>query len=129
MSISGSFLAASAGERTVGRIGWHGHTVERAGPPWRCEPEITLKGTDIAGIGVHIASRVMDHAPDDAIAVSSSVKDMTVSSSIRYEPMGSFRLKGVPDEWNLITVHCGPARREPDQVSTYRNVGCRLQTG
>lgn len=66
--------------------------------------EITLKGTDIAGIGVHIASRVMDQAPDGAIAVSSTVKDLTVGSSIRYEPMGSFLLKGVPDEWNLFTV-------------------------
>jgi class 3 adenylate cyclase/pimeloyl-ACP methyl ester carboxylesterase len=66
--------------------------------------EITLKGTDIAGIGVHIASRVMGHAPDGGIAVSSTVKDLTVGSSIRYEPMGSFDLKGVPGEWNLFTV-------------------------
>jgi class 3 adenylate cyclase len=66
--------------------------------------EITLKGTDIAGIGVHIASRVMDQAPDGAVAVSSTVKDLTVGSSIRYETMGSFLLKGVPDEWNLYTV-------------------------
>lgn len=66
--------------------------------------EITLRGADIAGIGVHIASRVMDHALDGAVAVSSTVKDLTVGSSIRYESMGSFRLKGVPDEWNLYTV-------------------------
>ncbi len=66
--------------------------------------EITLKGTDIAGIGVHIASRVMGHAPDGGIAVSSTVKDLTVGSSIRYEPLGTFDLKGVPGEWNLFTV-------------------------
>jgi hypothetical protein len=46
----------------------------------------------------------MDHAPDGAVAVSSTVKDLTVGSSIRYEPMGSFVLKGVPDHWNLYTV-------------------------
>lgn len=67
--------------------------------------EITLSGGDIAGIGVHIASRVMDHAPDGAIAVSSTVKDLTVGSSIRYEPLGVFDLKGVPGEWNLYEVN------------------------
>lgn len=66
--------------------------------------EITLKGTDIAGIGVHIASRVMGHAPDGGIAVSSTVKDLTVGSAIRYEPLGTFDLKGVPGEWTLFTV-------------------------
>ena len=66
--------------------------------------EITLKGTDIAGIGVHIASRVMDLAPDDGIAASSTVKDLTVGSAIRYEPMGSFDLKGVPGDWTLYAV-------------------------
>jgi len=67
--------------------------------------EITLNGTDIAGIGVQIASRVMDHAPEGGIAVSSTVKDLTVGSSIRHEPLGSFHLKGVPGEWNLFAVH------------------------
>ena len=66
--------------------------------------EITLKGDDIAGIGVHIASRVMDHAPDGSVAVSSTVKDLTVGSSIQYEPMGTFDLKGVPGEWSLYEV-------------------------
>jgi len=66
--------------------------------------EITLEGTDIGGIGVHIASRVMDHAPDGGIAVSSTVKDLTVGSSFHYDPIGPFELKGVPGEWNLYVV-------------------------
>ena len=66
--------------------------------------EITVKGDDIAGIGVHIASRVMDHTPDGSVAVSSTVKDLTVGSSIQYEPLGTFDLKGVPGEWNLYEV-------------------------
>ena len=66
--------------------------------------EITIKGDDIAGIGVHIASRVMDRAPDGAVAVSSTVKDLTVGSSIQYEPIGTFDLKGVPGEWSLYEV-------------------------
>ena len=66
--------------------------------------EITLKGDDIAGIGVHIASRVMDQAHDSGIAVSSTVKDLTVGSSITYEPLCTTKLKGVPGEWNLFEV-------------------------
>ena len=66
--------------------------------------EITLHGDDIGGIAVHIASRVIDHAPDGGVAVSSTVKDLTVGSSIQYERMGSFELKGVPGAWNLYEV-------------------------
>jgi class 3 adenylate cyclase len=66
--------------------------------------EITLKGDDIAGIGVHIASRVMDHAHDGEIAVSSTVKDLTVGSSISYESLCTTKLKGVPGKWTLFEV-------------------------
>jgi len=66
--------------------------------------EITLTGDDIAGIAVHIASRVIDHAPDGAVAVSSTVKDLTVGSNIIYDPLGTFTLKGVPGEWSLYRV-------------------------
>jgi class 3 adenylate cyclase len=66
--------------------------------------EITLKGDDIAGIGVHIASRVMDHAHDGGIAVSSTVKDLTVGSSISYESLCTTKLKGVPGKWTLFEV-------------------------
>lgn len=66
--------------------------------------EITLKGDDIAGIGVHIASRVMDQAHEGGIAVSSTVKDLTVGSAITYEPLCTTELKGVPGEWSLFEV-------------------------
>lgn len=66
--------------------------------------EITLHGDDIGGIEVHIASRVIDLAPECGIAVSSTVKDLTVGSAIHYEPMGTFELKGVPGEWDLYEV-------------------------
>ena len=66
--------------------------------------EITFHDDDIGGIGVHIASRVIDHAPDGGIAVSRTVKDLTVGSSIEYEGIGAFDLKGVPGEWDLYEV-------------------------
>jgi len=66
--------------------------------------EISTTGDNIAGIGVHIASRVMDHAPDGAVAVSSTVRDLTAGASITYDVLGTFRLKGVPGEWALYQV-------------------------
>ena len=66
--------------------------------------EITLHDDDIAGIGVHIASRVMSRAPDGRIAASRTVKDLTVGSAIQYEPLGTFELKGVPGTWELFEV-------------------------
>ena len=66
--------------------------------------EIAILDDDIGGIGVHIASRVMSHAPDGGIAVSSTVKDLTVGSSITYELLGTYELKGVPGEWTLYEV-------------------------
>ena len=47
---------------------------------------------------------MIDLAPDSGIAVSSTVKDLTVGSAIHYEPMGTFELKGVPGEWDLYEV-------------------------
>jgi class 3 adenylate cyclase len=64
--------------------------------------EITVTGNDIAGIAVHIASRVIDHAPNGSIGVSSTVKDLTVGSSLDFEPLGTFTLKGVPGDWTLF---------------------------
>ncbi len=66
--------------------------------------EISFRQDDIGGIGVHIASRVMGHAPDGAVASSGTVRDLTFGSSIRYESLGTFNLKGVPGEWELFRV-------------------------
>ncbi|KAA3641579.1 MAG: alpha/beta fold hydrolase [Armatimonadetes bacterium] len=66
--------------------------------------EISVTGDDIAGIAVHIASRVIDHASDGRIAVSSTVKDLTFGSSHTFEPLGAFDLKGVPGSWSLFEV-------------------------
>lgn len=66
--------------------------------------EISVTGENIAGIGVHIASRVMDRAPDGAVCVSSTVRDLTVGSPITYDLLGTYRLKGVPGEWAIYEV-------------------------
>ena len=63
--------------------------------------EVELRGGDIGGVGVHIASRVMNHAEAGGILASATVKDLVVGSGIEFIPYGSFYLKGVPGTWQL----------------------------
>ena len=64
--------------------------------------EVELRDGDIAGVAVHIASRVMSHAETGGILVSGTVKDLVVGSGIEFAPCGTFDLKGIPGEWALF---------------------------
>jgi class 3 adenylate cyclase/alpha-beta hydrolase superfamily lysophospholipase len=66
--------------------------------------EIEVRGDDIGGIAVHVASRVMDHAGPGEIWVSGAVPLLMVGSTIEFEPRGEWALKGVPGDWQLLTV-------------------------
>jgi class 3 adenylate cyclase len=64
--------------------------------------EVEIRNGEIGGIGVHIASRVMDEAEHGGVPVSGTVKDLVVGSGIEFTPAGTFILKGVPGEWQLF---------------------------
>lgn len=66
--------------------------------------EIEILGDDVAGIAVHIASRVMGIAETGGILVSRTVKDLVVGSLLQFEACGPHTLKGVPGEWDLFEV-------------------------
>jgi class 3 adenylate cyclase/pimeloyl-ACP methyl ester carboxylesterase len=66
--------------------------------------ECVVRGDDLAGLAVHIASRVAERAQPRDIWVSSTVKDLVVGSDLAFDSMGRFTLKGVPDEWSLYRV-------------------------
>jgi len=66
--------------------------------------EIERDGDQIAGVAVHIGSRVMATADAGEVVVSSTVKDLVAGSGITFEDRGTFVLKGVPDEWRLYSV-------------------------
>jgi len=66
--------------------------------------EVELKGNDLDGIGVHIASRVADKALASTIIVSSTVRDLMVGSDVVFEEFGTHSLKGVDGEWRLYRV-------------------------
>jgi pimeloyl-ACP methyl ester carboxylesterase len=66
--------------------------------------EIERDGDQIAGVAVHIGSRVMATAGAGEVFVSSTVKDLVAGSGITFADRGMFALKGVPDEWRLYSV-------------------------
>jgi class 3 adenylate cyclase/pimeloyl-ACP methyl ester carboxylesterase len=59
---------------------------------------------DIAGIAVHIASRVSSLASADEIVVSRTVVDLVAGSGIDFEDRGEKELKGVPNRWQVFAV-------------------------
>jgi class 3 adenylate cyclase len=66
--------------------------------------EIELRGDDILGLAVHIASRVSAMAGPSEVLTTGTVRDLVVGSGIIFDDRGRHNLKGVPDEWQLLSV-------------------------
>jgi class 3 adenylate cyclase len=66
--------------------------------------EIELRGADLTGIAVHMASRVSGLAVPGEILVSRTVVDLTGGSGITFIARGEHQLKGVPGTWKLYAV-------------------------
>ena len=66
--------------------------------------EIELRGHDIGGLAVHIASRVNALAGPGEVLTTGTVRDLVVGSGIVFDDRGRHQLKGVPDEWQLLVV-------------------------
>jgi class 3 adenylate cyclase len=69
--------------------------------------EVEWMDEKVSGIGVHIASRVLEQAGPNEVLVSRTVKDLISGSGIDIKEKGVFNLKGIPDEWRLFTVDNG----------------------
>jgi class 3 adenylate cyclase len=66
--------------------------------------EIELRGEDVAGIGVHIAARVAALAGAGELLASRTVKDLVAGSGYTFASRGTHSLKGVPEDWELLSV-------------------------
>jgi class 3 adenylate cyclase len=66
--------------------------------------EVELQGSDVSGITVNIASRVMDSAQADQILVSRTVRDLVAGSDVRLQDHGTHRLKGIEEPWQLFAL-------------------------
>ncbi len=72
--------------------------------------ECELLDTDIGGIAVHIAARILGQAGAGEILVSRTVRDLVVGSGTGFEDRGSVELRGVPGTWQLLAVDRHGAR-------------------
>ncbi len=66
--------------------------------------EVELRGNDIGGLAVHIASRVSALAGPGEVLTTGTVRDLTVGSDIGFDDRGRHTLKGVPGEWQILAV-------------------------
>ncbi len=66
--------------------------------------EIEVRGDDIGGIAVNIASRVLNQAGNGQVVVTRTVRDLVIGADIEFSPLGAVSLRGVPDQWELFTA-------------------------
>ncbi len=66
--------------------------------------EVELRGDDINGLAVHIASRVSAMAGPGEVLVTGTVRDLVVGSGIAFDDRGRHNLKGLPDQWQVLAV-------------------------
>jgi class 3 adenylate cyclase len=66
--------------------------------------ECEVRGGDIGGIAVHIASRIAGLAGPGEVLVSRTVRDLVAGSGIAFADRGAHTLRGVPDEWHVLAV-------------------------
>lgn len=64
--------------------------------------DVERRGHDVAGIAVHIASRVMSLAQAGEVLVTESVPIAASGSGHDFEKAGDHALKGVPGTWTLF---------------------------
>jgi class 3 adenylate cyclase len=66
--------------------------------------ECEVRGDDLGGLAVHIASRVNALAAPSEVLVTSTVKDLVIGSGMEFTERGEHTLKGVPESWMLFSV-------------------------
>jgi class 3 adenylate cyclase/dihydrofolate reductase len=64
--------------------------------------EIERRDTGFGGIAVHIAARVGALAKADQVLVTRTIQDLSYGTGATFRPVGTFGLKGVPGDWELL---------------------------
>lgn len=72
--------------------------------------ECVVRNGDVHGIAVHIAARIGELAQGGEVLVSSTVRDLSVGSDIRFTDRGSVPLRGVDGEWRTYLAEPLPSR-------------------
>ena len=66
--------------------------------------EVERRGTELAGIAVHLAHRICQAAQPGEVLVSRTVVDLVAGSGASFDDRGEHELKGIPAAWQLFAV-------------------------
>jgi class 3 adenylate cyclase len=66
--------------------------------------EVERRGTELAGIAVHLACRVCETAQPGKVLVSRTVVDLVAGSGTTFDDRGKHELRGIPADWRLFAV-------------------------
>ena len=66
--------------------------------------EVEQARSDVAGLAVHLAARIMGLAQGGEVLVSRTVRDLVIGSELRFSERGEHELKGIPDRWALYAL-------------------------
>ena len=66
---------------------------------------VQVRGADLGGLAVHIATRIAAFATSREIFVSSTFKDPVIGSGIEFAEGGDYDFKGRAGTWNTSLVH------------------------
>jgi class 3 adenylate cyclase/alpha-beta hydrolase superfamily lysophospholipase len=66
--------------------------------------EIETRGSDVGGVAVHAAARVMAHSEPGEVLVSRVVTDLVAGAGLRFSERVSYELKGIPGQWELFAA-------------------------
>ncbi len=64
--------------------------------------EVELRGDDLGGIGLHIASRALAEAGARQVVVTRTVRELATGTDLEFTSLGSVGLRGVPGQWELF---------------------------
>jgi len=66
--------------------------------------EVERRGTELAGIAVHLPCRVCETAKAGEVLVPRTVVDLVAGSGTTFDDRGEHELKGIPAAWRLFAV-------------------------
>jgi class 3 adenylate cyclase len=87
--------AAAAIRRSANREDLHVRAAVHVG-------EVEVVGSDLRGVAVHEAARIMAEAAEDEILVSETTRALALTSGLVFEDRGTRSLKGLSGEWRLF---------------------------
>jgi pimeloyl-ACP methyl ester carboxylesterase len=66
--------------------------------------ECERRGDEWTGMAVHVGARISAMAGPDEVLTSRTVRDLSAGSGLRFESLGTHRLKGLPEESEVFRV-------------------------